>query len=167
MNLIRDKFRKHILIIGMFFFIFVSHAQERSIYIEHLGPQDRAMIPIWIPRDTNNVDFEHISARMVEYAGVLGFSYPSPQDFDLLECVLKKELYKNKKNKGLEYFGNFRIVFFDESLKIIVERYICCDLEAAKTFKKLMKLKSVSSNKFISGLLLEYISFIEENQIVR
>jgi hypothetical protein len=150
----------------MYLFSLVTYSQGRSIYIEHLGPEDNSMIPVWIPQDTNNIDFENIRSKMPSFIGVFGFNYSTPQDFDLLECVLKNELKKNTENKG-SIWGNLRIVFFDESFNITDERYICCDMETAKTFKELLKLKSVSSNQFISSLFSNYVEFIEADYINR
>ena len=151
--------KRCILIVGIHLFSFAIYAQSRAIYIDDIGPADGAVTPVLILRDSNDVNIENFYDLM-PFISVFGINYSNPQDFDLLECILKKEV-KSSENKGNMYWNNFRIVFLDESFNITAERFICCDKETAKTFKKLLKLKSVSSNQFISDLFSNYISLIE------
>lgn len=160
MNLIR-KNKQFFLFVGVYFLSLVGYSQDRSIYIEDLGPADGAVTPVWIPRDTSKIDFENIRNKMPSYIGTFGLRYSNPNDFDLLECILKNELENDTINKGRIEWSNIRIVFFDESFNVTYERYICCGRETEKRFKRLLKLKSVSSNQFITELFLNYISYDE------
>lgn len=157
-----SSIKRFIQLAGMCLFTFVTVAQSRAIYIVDIGPADGGILPTLILRDSNDINNENLYELMPEFIGVFGFNYSTHHDFDLLECTLRTEL-KSSENKDFMYWKNFRIVFLDESLKVSDERYICCDKETAKTFKRLLKLKSVSSNQFISGLFSNYLKFFEEN----
>lgn len=162
MEVIKNIMKRYILIVGIHLFSFAVYTQSRAIYIDDIGPADGAVTPVLILRDSNDVNIGNFY-DLLPFINVFGINHPASEDFDFLEHTLKT-MIENTESRGDGYWNNFRIIFLNELFEITGERFICCDKETVRTFKNLLKLKSVSSNQFVADLFHFYVSFIETGQ---
>lgn len=137
---------------------FSCQLNAQSIYFEHIGPQDDMINSIWIPRDSNKIVYEIVLKKIP----LLEEYYISPENFDLLECLLKNEIDNSNKFTNMPIWSNIKISFFDESMILLESKNICCGKEALKIFRHLMDLKKVRDNEPIYNLFSSYYQMISE-----